>query len=173
MNLRHILSVLALLAFFSASSGGYLYYSSLRASAFSQAERQAISRVEMIKNHLSAYLSEHVKPAKTLSGMTALSRALMNPNHRTLNEANAARHAACGHVEVKVKVLNGHLLLRVEDDGQGFHTEAIAESRGFGLAGMKERANLAGGVLKIQSKPGAGTRIFCKLPMDTDSVEVL
>jgi len=49
MNLKIILFVLALLAFSSASIGGFLYYSSLRESALKEAERQAVAHADMIK----------------------------------------------------------------------------------------------------------------------------
>jgi len=45
MKLRLILLVLSLLAFLSASTGGYLYYSSIKESALKEAERQAVARV--------------------------------------------------------------------------------------------------------------------------------
>ena len=61
MKLRLILIVLSLLAFLSASTGGYLYYSSLREDAFKEAERQANTRVKMIKKNLSSYLLENRK----------------------------------------------------------------------------------------------------------------
>jgi len=62
MKLRVILLVLSLLAFLSASSGGYLYYSSLKKSAFKEAERQAVARVHAINKNLSFFLSENIKP---------------------------------------------------------------------------------------------------------------
>ena len=49
MKLRLILLVLSLLAFLSASTGGYLYYSSIKEFAFKEAERQAVARVQTIK----------------------------------------------------------------------------------------------------------------------------
>jgi hypothetical protein len=58
MKLRLILLVLSLLAFLSASTGGYFYYSSLKESAFKEAERQAVARVQTIKKNLSSFLSE-------------------------------------------------------------------------------------------------------------------
>jgi len=57
MKLRIILLVLSLLAFLSASTGGYFYYSSIKESAFNEAERQAVARLEMIKKNLSSFLS--------------------------------------------------------------------------------------------------------------------
>ena len=76
MKLRQILLVLSLLAFLSASTGGYLYYASLKEAALKTAERQAVARVEMLKKNLSGFLSENLRPVKTLAGMNALRQRL-------------------------------------------------------------------------------------------------
>lgn len=89
MRLRLILLVLSLLAFLSASTGGYLYYASLRESAFNEAERQAINRLEMIQRNLSSFLSENKKPVRALAGIEALGMALNNGNPVNLANANA------------------------------------------------------------------------------------
>jgi PAS domain S-box-containing protein len=89
MKLRIILIVLSLLAFLSASTGGYLYYSSLKKSALKEAERQADLRLRTIKKNLTTFLSENVKPVKTLAGMQALQLALIRPDAQNLAEANA------------------------------------------------------------------------------------
>jgi PAS domain S-box-containing protein len=89
MRLRLILLVLSLLTFLSVSAGGFLYYSSLRESAFTEAERQALSRLEMIKKNLSAFLSENIKPARTLAGLDELYLALSWGEENHLAAANA------------------------------------------------------------------------------------
>lgn len=89
MKLRIILMVLSLLAFLSATAGGYLYYSSLKESAFKEAERQAVARLEMIKTNLSSLLSEHRKSVKTLAGMKEVSEYLVNSSDITLKAANS------------------------------------------------------------------------------------
>ena len=89
MKLRIILIVLSLLAFLSASTGGYLYYSSLKESALKEAERQADLRLRTIKKNLTIFLAENVKPVKTLAGMEALQRALSKPDAQSLAVADA------------------------------------------------------------------------------------
>lgn len=89
MRLRIILIVLSLLAFFSVSASGYLYYASSKRTAFNDADRQATLYIETIKNHLSLFLSENLKSVKTLGGMNALRQALMDPCPERLAEANA------------------------------------------------------------------------------------
>lgn len=89
MKLRIILIVLSLLAFLSASTGGYLYYSSLKESALNEAERQADLRLRTIKKNLTIFLAENVKPVKTMAGMKTLQLALTRPDAQNLAAANA------------------------------------------------------------------------------------
>jgi signal transduction histidine kinase len=52
----------------------------------------------------------------------------------------------------------------VEDDGRGFSTTAVDTTGHLGLLGMSERAALVGGVLHVESSPGAGTTIRVRIP---------
>ena len=88
MKLRIILLVLSLLALLSTLSGGYLYYSSLKESAFKEAEKQAALHSQTIKNHLSSFLSENLKSVKALAGLRELRQALSKANDDSLAKAN-------------------------------------------------------------------------------------
>jgi PAS domain S-box-containing protein len=88
LKLRIILMVLSLLAFLSATAGGYLYYSSLKESAFKEAERQAVARLEMIKTNLSSLLSEHRKSVRALAGMKEASDYIQHHDNVTIVDAN-------------------------------------------------------------------------------------
>jgi two-component system sensor histidine kinase DegS len=81
--------------------------------------------------------------------------------------SNARRHGAASRVRVSLTVQRGAAGLLVVDDGLGFLCEpGIAWSlRGEGLPGMRERAELLGGTLRVESAPGAGTRIEVTLPL--------
>jgi two-component system, NarL family, sensor histidine kinase DegS len=81
--------------------------------------------------------------------------------------SNARRHGAASHAQVSLTVKRGVAELRVVDDGRGFLREpGIAWSgKGEGLPGMRERAELLGGTLRVESEPGAGTRIEVTLPL--------
>jgi two-component system sensor histidine kinase UhpB len=83
--------------------------------------------------------------------------------YRVTQEAltNVARHSGAGQVEVDLAAENGHVELRVEDDGTGFEPSAV--ERGLGLDGMAERARLLGGQLRIESRPGGGTALSLRL----------
>jgi PAS domain S-box-containing protein len=88
--------------------------------------------------------------------------------YRIVQEAltNVARHAEASEVQVRLWVEGGRLLLRIEDQGRGFEpTITLDPEESSGLAGMYERAMLLGGRLRIESSPGAGTRIQAELPL--------
>lgn len=89
MRLRLILLVLSLLVFLSVSTGGYLYYYSLKEAAFKDAERQAGTRAEMIRKNISSFLSENIRPVKTLAGIKEISQALTELDEDSLTRANA------------------------------------------------------------------------------------
>jgi signal transduction histidine kinase len=75
---------------------------------------------------------------------------------------NAARHGAAAAVDVELR-RGDALRLRIVDDGTGFDPDA-RRGRGFGLTSMRERAEAAGGVMHVESRPGEGTRIEVVLP---------
>jgi PAS domain S-box-containing protein len=89
MKLRIILLIFSLLTVLSASTGGYLYYSSLKTAAFQEAERQTAAHAKMITKNLSFSLSENIKPVKTLAQMEEFRAALTQRNDHALAKANA------------------------------------------------------------------------------------
>jgi signal transduction histidine kinase len=64
---------------------------------------------------------------------------------------------------VVLKVENKILSLSIRDDGRGFDTEGLTESEGVGIAGMRERAMLAGGVLEVSSEKNKGCHVLFKV----------
>lgn len=82
---------------------------------------------------------------------------------------NIARHAGASHVDVTTCPVNGSLEIIIVDNGHGFDVDALRRSdrprSGLGLLGMGERVEMVGGELKIESEPGAGTRIRATLPV--------
>ena len=88
MKLRKILLTLGLLAFFSIATGGFLYYSSLRTSALSDAENRAAYHTEKITNLVSSYLLDNQKAVRALAGLKELQKALLNPDETALTDAN-------------------------------------------------------------------------------------
>lgn len=81
--------------------------------------------------------------------------------YRIAQEAltNVIRHANAQHLVVQLTHAEDKLSLVVQDDGCGFDVQQAARAGHFGLAGMRERAQLAGGQLLMSSQPGAGTLV--------------
>jgi signal transduction histidine kinase len=82
---------------------------------------------------------------------------------------NVARHAQARAVTVALSRRNGHLHLRVRDDGVGFDVVALrsraVQGASLGLLSMEERASLAGGGLEFNSAPGQGTEVHAWFPL--------
>ncbi len=82
---------------------------------------------------------------------------------------NIVKHAAAKAVEMSLSVHDQQVELCIRDDGCGFDTKKILaapDGSGWGLLGMKERAELAGGTLSIESTPGQGTTITVCFPRE-------
>jgi PAS domain S-box-containing protein len=90
---------------------------------------------------------------------------------RVVQEAltNIARHARARHVWIALKQSFGFVELAIRDDGVGFEVvrtlERSLSGRHLGLVGMKERVDILGGELQIDSRPGHGTRIRISIPL--------
>ena len=90
---------------------------------------------------------------------------------RVVQEAinNIVRHAAARNVSILFNLNDRAVTAYIEDDGIGFDpielTTPGESLRGLGLMGMRERVELVGGVLDIDSAPGAGTRIHISIPL--------
>jgi two-component system NarL family sensor kinase len=77
--------------------------------------------------------------------------------------ANVRQHAQARNVVLTLACSRGAATLTVRDDGQGFDVRRIAADR-HGVRGMRERARLAGGTLRVVSRPGAGTQVIARVP---------
>lgn len=77
---------------------------------------------------------------------------------------NVLKHAHATTFEVSVRVLGQKLILELSDDGRGFDTKIRQD--GFGLIGMRERAQRIGATLKVQSRRGGPTTIVVAVPID-------
>lgn len=88
---------------------------------------------------------------------------------------NAMKHSGVEAAEVRVERSAEALRLRVSDRGAGFDVrealEGTATSAGFGLRGMRERVELAGGRFVLRSGDGRGTRLEVELPIDGEREE--
>jgi len=71
---------------------------------------------------------------------------------------NIANHSRANHFSVSLQS-NGHITLTIQDDGVGFDMKTDVSSGHFGLVGMRERADLVGGKLKIESPALSGEAV--------------
>jgi signal transduction histidine kinase len=79
---------------------------------------------------------------------------------------NSLKHANADKVMVDIEVNGKNLMMDIIDDGQGFNLEDAYDRGGMGLVNMHERIKNIDGELRIQSKPGEGTKIEVSIPME-------
>ncbi len=76
---------------------------------------------------------------------------------------NALRHSGARHATVTLRWSPTHLDVEVEDDGRGVPAEPT--NGGHGLVGIRERVALYGGTVRLEPKPGGGSRLAATLPL--------
>lgn len=91
--------------------------------------------------------------------------------YRTAQEAfsNIARHSGASHADIEVRRSEGEVHFRIRDDGQGFDPAVSMTPnapRGLGLDGIRERLAPLGGAMEIRSRPGAGTELLIRVPLE-------
>jgi signal transduction histidine kinase len=92
--------------------------------------------------------------------MTSLSPDVEQTIFRVTQEAieNITKHSQAKKFSVHLSHI-GHATLVIQDDGIGFDMKSNISTGHFGLVGMRERAKLSGGQLKIESEKGKGTKV--------------
>lgn len=94
--------------------------------------------------------------------------------YRVLQEAlsNIRRHAGVADAAVRLSAGGGAVCLEITDFGRGFSPpplvgpEATEQQAHIGLRGMRERAAMLGGTLHVESRPGAGTKVRVRVPLE-------
>lgn len=79
---------------------------------------------------------------------------------------NAVRHSEAGRIDVSLRAVDGSLRLVVGDDGKGFIPSRVDPRSHFGLQLIRDRVELFGGTMVVDSTPGAGTRVVVRIPTD-------
>ncbi|MFE5239339.1 MULTISPECIES: sensor histidine kinase [unclassified Streptomyces] len=82
--------------------------------------------------------------------------------------ANAARHADAARAGVTLSYMGDEITLDVRDDGRGFDPAALPPHSGrggFGLGGMRARAERIAGTVEVESEPGLGTAVSARVPL--------
>ena len=85
---------------------------------------------------------------------------------------NAIRHGKATHVWIAGEHHNGRITFSVRDNGCGFNA-ALApgpQDGHFGLQGVRERVNEAGGSMDIASSPGDGTKVTISIKIETPQI---
>jgi ligand-binding sensor domain-containing protein/signal transduction histidine kinase len=99
----------------------------------------------------------------------ALSPLVRDDMYQVAREAfrNACRHAQARHIEAEIDYGEALFTLRVRDDGTGIEPEVLDRGRRsghFGLQGMRERSERAGGTLNVWSQHNSGTEVEVTIP---------
>jgi signal transduction histidine kinase len=128
---------------------------------------------------LVSALSDYVEVVREQAGITCTLAARLPARlpedqeivlYRVAQEAltNVARHARASRARVELVETADAVVLEVHDDGVGFDpaAELVGGLDHFGLAGMRERVELAGGTWTVWSRPGAGTVLTATLPRE-------
>jgi signal transduction histidine kinase len=120
-----------------------------------QARLEAVeSRVGMeisFQTHLDGRLAPDVE-----EGLYRIAQEALN---------NTLRHADASRVGIRLWQNGRTVTLEIQDDGVGFEPGQDGQRGGFGLRGMAERAARLGGELKVDSRPGQGTRIAVEVEL--------
>jgi signal transduction histidine kinase len=90
---------------------------------------------------------------------------------RIVQEAvnNLVQHARARHAHITLALAAGRVEASIADDGDGFDVEQALHSGRLGLLGMKERVELLGGMLEIESHSGQGTLVRVEIPLPHES----
>ncbi len=86
--------------------------------------------------------------------------------------SNASRHSQASIVTVQVDLGESNVKVTVDDNGKGFDVETLAERNSMGIKVIRERAEMLGGYLEVESVAGKGTRVTFQIPALTVSVPV-
>jgi signal transduction histidine kinase len=76
---------------------------------------------------------------------------------------NMVKHANATRATVTIHQRDGHLVFSVADDGRGLDAERARS--GSGMQNMRDRIEVLGGELQVESSPGAGTRLTGSIPV--------
>ena len=141
--------------------------------AFAKRVRPAVlddlGLADAIETHVADFAERTgVQVNLNLSLPDAVPNEIADNTFRLVQESlnNVAKHADASMVELDIRMAEQppkRFCLSVRDDGRGNAMEG--SGRGLGLVGMRERVDLLGGELKIESRAGSGTSIEIELPL--------
>jgi two-component system sensor histidine kinase DegS len=128
---------------------------------------------------LRRYVQQFVDKHKLEVGVVINNMAQRLPNEievavfRLVQEAleNVAKHAHAKHAQINLDINGETVGVTVEDDGAGFNPDEIRpnDPKRKGLATMRQRVDMFGGKLSLESTPGRGTKLSAALPADWEA----
>lgn len=156
-------------------------------NSISESASQALDEVRDITNNLRPQLLDRLGLTKALTAMLKKVSGVFDVKseidniddlfseneeisiYRIVQESvnNIVKHSNASVATVKIKRTEKFVAIEITDNGKGFDQDnAPIEKRGFGLTGLKERAQLLDGDLLIDSKIGDGTKISVSFPVN-------
>jgi signal transduction histidine kinase len=101
-----------------------------------------------------------------IEGETIICPQMSKALHRIVQESltNIRKHAHATQVNIQLNTTAEQVILTIADNGRGFNPE-VQHATGFGLQGIQERVTALRGVLRLETKPGAGCRIVVQVPL--------
>ena len=135
----------------------------LRPADLSAGLRAALGR---LARRTGTTLRVHLE-ANEIDGSEDPSDDVAEALYRVAQEAvhNTLRHGEASSLWLRLGRQGSTLRLTVDDDGVGLGPDPEAcIGRGFGLAGMRDRTAAAGGRLRVENRPGGGTRVTAEVP---------
>ncbi len=131
---------------------------------------RTIRSLFMESGERAGYLPEFKCSARTMKQESRLNDEVKLVLLRIIQEAlrNIERHSCATKVCLSMAIRGNTMKVDVIDDGTGINKHILKEtdfSKQIGLIGMRQRAELVGGTLKVVSRPGKGTHVAISLPI--------
>jgi two-component system sensor histidine kinase DegS len=109
-------------------------------------------------------------------GVEALGSAKRTVLFRVAQEAltNVARHSQATQVRISITEISGAIRMEISDNGKSFQVDKILSAKNhkrLGLVGMRERVEMVGGSLTIESAPGKGTTVRAEIPFTQEKTK--
>jgi signal transduction histidine kinase len=131
---------------------------------------------------LEAALRDHVNSVQSRSGVQCTVESTLSGRldpareivlYRVAQEAltNVAKHSEASHAWLSLREVNSHVEIEIRDDGRGFDPSGLGDlamNGHFGVLGMRERVEMAGGRWELQSSPARGTVVRAILPKESN-----
>lgn len=128
--------------------------------------------IPALKSHLKGFTVQSGIRAslEAYAGVEELRGQIQTVLFRVVQEAlvNVGKHSQASRVRLKIREAEGMVSLEIHDDGKGFAVEETRQgkgSRGLGLLGMRERVEMVGGSLAVESAPGKATTLRVRIPL--------